>query len=128
MLWAASLALPAVQIASSGQTYAGLDLLLGGFRAARAHVYAWYANPLFVVAALLGAAGMARAAGVLSAVALLLGLSSFFAADTARAAGMAVPQLDWRVGFYVWLAALAALCTWSWAYVACDRRRRRDEN
>lgn len=124
VVWAASLVLPAVEIASSGRAYAGFELLLGGFRAARAGVYAWYANPLFVIAVLLGAAGRARAAGVISSVALLLGLTSLYAADAARAAGMTVPQLSWRIGFYVWLAALAALCTWSWAYVAWDRRTR----
>lgn len=119
-IWIASLALPAVHL-PSGAAYDGLELLRRAWAAPRAGVFSWYANPLFVCAALLYGFGKLRAAGVVSGLALLLGLTSFAAEPVARASGAAVPPLRFGIGFYLWVTALAGLCAWCWVCVARQR-------
>lgn len=115
--WLSSLALPAVHL-PSGTAYGGFELLRRAWAAPQAGIFAWYANPLFIGAALLGVLGWMRTAGVLASVALFLGLTSFAAEPLARASGAAVPPLTWGIGFYLWLASLAALCVSMWVFVA----------
>ncbi len=118
--WLASLALPAIHL-PSGAAYDGAELLRRAWAAPRAGVYAWYANPLFVAASVAAVLRWLRAAGVLSGVALVLALTSFAARPLARASGVAVPDWSFGAGFYLWLAALAALCAAAWGCVACER-------
>ena len=112
--WLTSLFLPAVRVVG-GPPIKGLELLLRGWQAAGSGVFAWYANPLFVLAMALAVAGWYAVAGSFASIALLLALTSFAAADVARAAGAPVPQLYFEPGFYLWLFASFALPAWCWA-------------
>jgi hypothetical protein len=117
-LWLLSLVLPAIEI--SGTALDGVDVLRRGWQAAREGVLAWYANPLFVIALLLAAAGRARSAGVLAGIGLLFGLTSLALEDVARASGAARVSVSLRLGFYLWLGAHGALTCWAWARVAAE--------
>lgn len=116
-----SLFLPAARIVG-GPPISGLELLARGWQGTAAGVFAWYANPLFVAAAVLAGAGSYAVAGSLAGVSLVLALTSFAAADVAREAGAAVPEMYFESGFYIWLAAQLALPIWCWA--AVWRRKR----
>lgn len=114
LCWTGSLLLPAVT-AGSGPTVDGWTLLRRGWQAADSGVYAWYANPLFLLAWLAAAGGLMRIAAVISVPGLLLGLSSLAAGDLARAGGLPVSEISFRAGFCFWLLALASLaaaCCW----------------
>lgn len=114
--WLTALFLPAVRIIG-GPPIGGLELLERGWLGAASGVFAWYANPLFVLAMALAAAGAYAAAGSIAGVGLVLALTSFAAVDVARQAGAAVPDLYFEPGFYLWLAACFALPAWCWAAV-----------
>jgi hypothetical protein len=86
-------------------------------------VFAWYANPVFLLALACAGAGRARAAGVLAGVAVLLALTSLAVEELARDSGMGIAPVSFEVGFYVWIATLLALLAWSWARVAAERVR-----
>ena len=115
-LWAASLALPAVRVAG-GPDLDGFDILRQGWQGARAGVFAWYANPLFVIAVCMGLFAWQRCAGVISGLALVLALTSFAASELAQGSGTAATALFFDIGFYLWLAAQMGLLLWSWAFV-----------
>jgi len=115
-LWAASLALPAVRVAG-GPDLDGFDILRQGWQGARAGVFAWYANPLFVVAVGMGLFAWQRCAGVIAGLALVLALTSFAASELAQGSGIAATTLSFDFGFYLWLAAQLGLLLWSWAFV-----------
>lgn len=119
LVWLLSLALPAVDV-RGGPTFSGLDLLLRGWEGASRGVFAWFANPLFIVGLVLALARRERAGLVVSALALVLGLSSF-AAEAVLRRVQPVPDLTLLAGFYVWLAALAALGLRAWLAVSCRR-------
>lgn len=113
-IYALALALPAVS-APGAPVYTGFNLLLEGWRGVGGGVFAWFANPLFQAALLLAIADYRRWAGVLAGIGCVLGLTSFAATTLARANGLALPELDYAAGFYVWLAAQFALFAWCWA-------------
>jgi hypothetical protein len=104
-LLAVSLVLPAVR-GSGFPAQTGLDILRQGAGLWRDGVVSWYANPALVAGALLVLAGFARSALTVTAMALLLALSSFRAADTLEQAGRSVPPFEFAAGFYVWIAAM----------------------
>ena len=106
LLWCVSLALPAVDI-SFGPAASGFDVLQQGAGGWRDGVFAWYANPLFLLAAGLVWFEFPRFATAAAVVALALGLSSFAAESTAANAGRTVPPFSFGLGFYLWLVALA---------------------
>lgn len=116
LAWVASLFLPGADVAG-GPSVSGLEVLARGWRGAESGVFAWYANPLFIVALALAAWRFDAAAGALACVACVLALTSFAAAETARGAGVAVPPLSLAAGFYLWLIALIALAAVSWLRV-----------
>jgi len=107
-LFLLSLAMPAVH-GSGFPGLSGIDMLRQGSGAWRNGVVAWYANPLFGLGLLLAWSGYYRLACAAAATSLLLGLSSFTAADMAARSGRAVPEFSYAGGFYVWLAALLLL-------------------
>jgi hypothetical protein len=107
-LWAISLALPAAAIAG-GPVFRGSDLLLRGWQALDSGVYAWLANPLFILAAGLCAGGVPRLARAVVVLALLLAVTSFSAAAVLERAGTTVPDFTFASGLYVWLAAFVVL-------------------
>ena len=111
--WLAALALPALQF-GEGAPLSGWTLLINGWRAAGAGIWAWFANPLFFCAAALLLAGRDRAARAIAALALLLGLSSLATAPLAARAGYTIPILSFRPGFWLWLLSLLALCALTW--------------
>ena len=111
--WLVSLALPALQ-AGEGAPLSGWTLLLDGWRAAGAGIWAWFANPLFFCSIGLLLAGRIRAARVLAALTLLLGLSSLATGPLAARAGYSFPELSFGSGFWLWLSSLLALCGWTW--------------
>ena len=113
LAWAAALALPAMQLGEQTQL-TGWTLLVNGWRAAGAGVWAWFANPLFICAAALLLARRARTAGVLAALALVLGLSSLATGALVARAGYSGPALSFGPGFYLWLMSLLALGLWAW--------------
>ncbi len=115
-LWAASLALPAVSVAG-GPDLDGLDILRRGWQGARAGVFAWYANPLFVIAVGMGIFAWQRCAGVISGLAVVLALTSFAASELAQGSGVAATALSFDIGFYLWLGAQLGMLMWSWAFV-----------
>jgi hypothetical protein len=119
-VWAASLALPAVEAA--GRVFSGLDLLLRGWEGAPRGVYAWFANPLFVIALVASFSKRDAAATVLAGLAAVLGATSFFTEDLLRSRMSSVPRIQLEIGFYVWLAALVALVLRSLACVLKERR------
>lgn len=111
--FALALALPALDVPGAG-TYSGLEMLLEGWRAMRSGVYAWLANPLFLVAVILAIAEYRRAAGIAAGIGSVLALTSFAAAAIARRDGLTVPDPTYLPGFYLWLGAQLALLAWCW--------------
>jgi hypothetical protein len=107
-LWLISLALPAAAIAS-GPVLRGRDLLMRGWEVLDAGVYAWLANPLFLLAVVLCAAGARRVARAVVLLALVLAASSFRAGAALERTGTAVPDFTFASGLYVWLAAFVVL-------------------
>ena len=119
--WLVSLALPAIRVAG-GPLLNGADILARGWQGAGAGVYAWYSNPLFLLALLLGSLGRLRSAGVLSGGAFLLGLTTLAMGPLAAESGIAIPAVSLQIGFYLWLGAQLALLVWSWSWVAVELR------
>jgi hypothetical protein len=112
LLWAASLALPALR-AQGGPTFDGADLLLRGWRGASRGILAWYANPLFVGALVLAALRRDGACAPLALLALVLALTTFALEPLLRLRMRSVPDVVFLSGVYVWLAALLALAVGS---------------
>jgi hypothetical protein len=107
-LWGISLALPAVAI-TGGPALRGVDLLLRGWEALDSGVYAWLANPLFLIAGAICVGGARRVARAVALLALVLAASSFQAGAALERAGMALPDFTFASGLYVWLAAFVVL-------------------
>jgi len=111
LAWLAALKLPA--IGAGGMTFDGFAVLERGWEGASRAVLAWYANPLFVIAIVLGLQRYRRTAVVAAFAALMLALSSFATNELAALTGRTVPDVTLLAGFYVWLAAHALLCAWA---------------
>jgi len=111
LAWLAALLLPAISV--PGMTLDGFDVLERGWEGATRAVLAWYANPLFVIAIVLGLQRHHRSAVFVAFAALALALSSFATNELAALTGRSVPDVTLLAGFYVWLAAYAALCAWT---------------
>ncbi len=105
--------LPALQPVG-GSMLSGWDVLRTGWRGPTAGVWAWYANPLFVLAAGALLLNWSRVAGVLAGLALVLGLTGFAAAELATASGYRIPALSFAAGSYLWVGTLFALWVWAW--------------
>jgi len=116
-VWAAALLMPAV-VVQGGQAFNGFAVLSRGWQGFDAGVYAWLANPLFLIALVLCWLRFYEFAGILAGVGSVLALTSFAAAGIARDAGAAVPDLSLSAGFYLWLLAQLGLLasSWLWAF------------
>jgi hypothetical protein len=112
-LWALSLALAAVRV-QGGPELRGIDLLSRGWEGLESGVYAWLANPFFLVAAVLCWLKFLRTAALLAGAGCMLALTSFGAAGAAARAGASVPDFAFQGGFYLWLAAHFALLVCCW--------------
>ena len=107
-LWGVSLVLSAVAI-TGGPALRGSDVLLRGWEALDAGVYAWLANPLFFVAAALCIRGARRVAPSVALLALVLAVTSLGAGAALERGGTTVPDFTFGSGLYVWLGAYVAL-------------------
>ncbi len=103
VLYLIALTMPAVTV-GSGPRLSGLTLLRRGWEAGEYGIYSWYANPAMLVALVTLAVGYVRTAVIISAVSLILGLTSLNAGDLARAGGLPVSGLTFHPGFFIWLA------------------------
>ena len=103
-----SLLLPAIEVAN-GPSFTGLEILRQGWQGTRLGIWAWYANPLFLLAVLFAGARYVRIAVAFSALAIGIGLTSFRASVTAAVAGSPLPEYQFSSGFYLWLASQLAL-------------------
>ena len=119
-LWGLSLVLPAVAI-TGGPVLRGNDVLLRGWETLDSGVYAWLANPLFFVAAVLCIAGARRVAPAVGLLALVLAVTSFTAGAALERAGTTVPDFRFAVGLYVWLGSYCALLLASSAHLVLRR-------
>jgi len=108
LLWLSSLVLPAV--AAGGRTFDGLDVLLRGWEGLSRGVPSWLANPFFVAAFVAALAKRVVVAALLATLSVALGVTSFAAGDLLARSNAFAPEIELRAGFYVWLAALIALC------------------
>ncbi len=120
--WTVSLALPAVS--AGGRTFDGLELLLRGWEGFSRGVPAWIANPLFFAALAAAFARRDVPAAVLAALAVALGATSFMTEELLRRGTAFVPPIELRTGFYVWFAALLALCLHALTNALHTRRAR----
>lgn len=112
-VFAVAMTLPSLNVPGV-RVYSGLDLLFEGWQGVRAGVFAWFANPLFLVGLLLAIGDFRRGAGIASGFGCVLALTSFASGPIARSNGVAVPEIGFLMGFYVWLGAQLALLGWSW--------------
>lgn len=124
-LWAASLALPALDF-PGGPTVRGIEVLVRGAQALDSGVFAWLANPAFLTAAALAWGRSWRSAAAIAALGSALALTSFGAEGFAERSGASVPEFTFAPGFYLWLATHFALfaCCWPRMFPGRDTARR----
>ena len=121
LLWAISFFLPAAQINETMQL-SGQRVFFIGIDALRAGMPGWLANPVAAVAIVSGLMRRHKLATALSAVALVLTLSSFYAPTLARSQGMPIEQVTFNIGFFLWLAAFSLiLATSLYALISAKR-------
>jgi hypothetical protein len=101
------------------KTQGGDDMMLGasvlgvGWSGIFAGVYAWYANPIWLLGLIMGFVGKPKFAAILGLVALVIGFTTFMVigkmlpADEGGSNQMTLVKT--LAGCYVWLASLAAL-------------------
>jgi hypothetical protein len=106
LLYLLSLALPAID-GSGFPALSGFDVLKQGAGGWRDGVYAWYANPVLIVAFGCGWLARFRLAFGAAVLGALLALSSFGAESAAASAGRSVPAFGFGPGFHLWLMAFA---------------------
>ena len=107
LLWAVSLAFPS--LLAGGRSFTGYELLVQGWQGLSRGVYAWLANPLFVVALAAAWFGRDRVAIVGAAAGLVLGATSARVESVLSARMSSVPDIELGVGYYIWMTAFVAL-------------------
>ncbi len=107
-LWLVSLFLPAAELNDS-MRLSGYRVFIIGIDALSAGMPGWLANPLLAVAIVAGLMQRLRLATALSAIAVVLTLSSFYAPTLARARGLPINEVQFEVGFFLWLAACSLI-------------------
>lgn len=108
LLYVISLLLPAID-GSGFPAFSGMDVLRQGASGWRDGVFAWYANPAFLIAVLACWFRYSKAALAVAIVGMLLALSSFTAESTAESAGRSIPAFSFAIGFYLWLMAFVGI-------------------
>ena len=112
-----SLFLPALLFGREKPLY-GAQVLAWGWWGALSWDFAWYANIAYAVAVVSCARGRRKAAIAASAVALVLGLTSFLAREWWFNEGNATPIAGLGPAFYVWLVSFCILLL---GYFAMER-------
>jgi len=100
--------LPAAEINGS-MRITGYRAFMIGIDALSAGILGWLANPLALGAILAGIFRCFGTAAVLSAMACAFGLSSLVAPDAARANGLPISEVEFEIGFYLWIAAFSLI-------------------
>lgn len=108
VLWLLSLFLPAAELNDS-MRLSGYRVFIIGIDALSAGMPGWLANPLLAAAIVAGVMQRLRLATALSAIAVVLTLSSFYAPTLARARGLPINEVQFEVGFFLWLAACSLI-------------------
>lgn len=121
LLWSASLLLPAAELNGS-MRLPGYRVFMIGIEALGAGLPGWLANPLLLAACCAGLWRRYVAATLLCGSAWLLSLSSFYAPTLARARGMPIEQVEFKAGFFLWLAASSVILATSAAAALMVRR------
>jgi hypothetical protein len=106
-IYGLSLALPGINCA--GAHVAGWKILAYGWFGAFALDFAWYANPLYLAAAVFLLAGWYRTARVLTWAAVLVACLAFFTKNWYFNESYPSPITSLGIGFYVWLASFLVL-------------------
>ncbi len=102
-LWLLSLFLPGIILSPAGSNLTGVEILLEGWLSPIAANFAWFANPLFLIAVFKIMSG--KPAPALALTAAVLGFDSFRFSELPSSVSMhPVYGLGW--GAVVWLAAL----------------------
>jgi len=111
--WLVALLLPALE-PEGATSLSGWALLKTGWRGPGVGIWAWYANPLFLLA--LGASVTRRisAAAVAAGLALILGLTSFAVEEFTALAGIQTSAIVLQSGFFIWFAAILVLWVSTW--------------
>jgi hypothetical protein len=104
ILWGCSLLMPALQ-ARGGPSLDGYEVLLRGWSAWRNGVFAWFANPLLLLAIVAAWRKRHRLAAVSVGLGVVLAATSLVAENTARYSGASIPDFSFLVGFYIWMGA-----------------------
>lgn len=115
-MWTASLFLPAAQLNGSMRLI-GYRVFMIGIDAISAGMPGWFANPCLVAAIIAGIMHRWLLATVLSGIACMFTLTSFYAPALARANGLPIEDVVFEVGFFLWLAASSLIfatsaCAW----------------
>jgi hypothetical protein len=105
--YVASLFLPG--ILTSSQALHGIYILWNGWMGPLVGEFAWYANPLFLLAAWLILRDRVNPARICAFLSLALGLTSFFAKEWWFNEGSGTPIQSLDLGFYVWLLSLTLM-------------------
>lgn len=122
VLWLASFLLPAAEINGSTELV-GYRVFRIGIDAISAGMFGWLANPLMIVAMFLGLKQRLTAAVALSGLAVLFSLLSFYAPAIARAQGLPIEDVDFKAGFFLWLAACSLIFVTSLYAFVISRRQ-----
>jgi len=125
LLFAVALVLPAV-VSDSFPAQSGWDLLRQRAEFSRNGIYAWYANPLLLLALGLVGFGRYRLAVPVAAAGGLLALSILLAPTQLEGAGRSLPPFHYGIGFYVWLAAFGVALIAGIAGLMREKCRPRD--
>ena len=120
-LWVVSCLLPAAEINESIQL-TGYRVFFIGLDALAAGMPGWLANPFAAAAIVSGLLRRMTLATALSGVAVVLTLSSLYAPALARSRGMPIEQVEFKIGFFLWLAACSLiLATSCYALISSKR-------
>lgn len=123
VVWSVSLVLPAAELNGSMRLL-GYRVFTIGVEALGAGLPGWLANPLLLAACGVGLWGRYVAATVLSGCACVLSLTSFHAQTMAQSRGLPIEQVEFEVGFFLWLGACSMIFATSVAAMRLQRRRR----
>jgi hypothetical protein len=120
--WVASLFLPAAEI-NATMRLSGFRVFMIGIDALSAGMPGWIANPVLAAAIVAGLMHRFVIAAALSGAAVVFALSSFYAPTLARAQGLPIEAVTFKVGFFLWLAACSLILATSLYALTVTRRR-----